>query len=189
MNSNSSLNEAVDSKKVVESTKAFQDKLGKLMQLHKDAVGVAFAVNGKIVEINAFPGNNLATKIYPRMLENYALDAIGTAVKDEKARKPKLLVANDVVALMKTASNSKVHRQEEVNKENTLVILAEQIADNAKEQTYQCQTSYDGKLVHLQWIRAAKQIAVAEQSQGNAFNPQQGRQTQYETGNLQNNDP
>ena len=171
-NTNSSLNEAVDSKEVVQSTEEFDNALSKLIGKHQDAVGFAFAVNGKILEVDAFPGNQLASKVFPRMLETYAIDAVAAAKLDKDNSKAKAPSKDVVLNFMKSAAKSKVHRDEKVNPDNQLVILAAEPANtNEKQLTYQCQTKYDNRLVHLQWIKAEKQPTQAELQQMRLNNP------------------
>ena len=171
-NTNSSLNEAVDSKEVVESTTPFTVALEKLLDKHRDAVGFAFAVNGKILEVDAFPGNQLASKIFPRMLETYAIDAVSAAKLDKDHSKAKAPTKEDVLAFMRSAAKSKVHRDEKINPDNQLVILASKPANaDDKKFTYECQTNYNDRLVHLQWIKAEKQPTQAEVQQMQLNNP------------------
>ncbi|MDH3584424.1 MAG: hypothetical protein OER86_09435, partial [Phycisphaerae bacterium] len=74
-NKTSSLNEALDSPELTKAAAAFQAKLESIHARHGDAVGVAFAVNGKIEEISIYPGNPLLRKVYPRLLQSYAMEA------------------------------------------------------------------------------------------------------------------
>ncbi len=165
-NDTTSLNEAIDSKKIVEATKDFQMQLGKLLDEHKDAVGFAFAVNGEILEVNAFPGNRLAARIFPRLVETYGVDAVVAAVVDKQAVKNKAPAKDKVLAFMKTSVKKKAERNERINDDNQLVIFAgEEIEDKTKTRTFRCTTRYQGDPVHLQWIKAAKVDAPAGGSQ------------------------
>ena len=162
-NETTSLNEAIDSKKVVEATKDFQKQLGKLFDEHKDAVGFAFAINGEILEVNAFPGNRLAAKIFPRLVETYAVDAVVAAASDKKAAEKKPPEKDKVLALMKTPVKQKAERDEKINDGNRLVIFAgETIDPKTNISTFRCATRYQGDVVHLQWIKAAKGDTPAE---------------------------
>jgi hypothetical protein len=174
-NDTTSLNEAIDSKKIVEATKDFQKQFSKLFDEHKDAVGFAFAVNSDILEVNVFPGNRLAAKIFPRLVETYAVDAVVAAVVDKKAAKNKAPEKDKVLALMKTSVKKKAERDEKINDGNQLVIFAgEKIDPKTKVYTFRCATRYQGNLVHLQWIKAAKVDAPArglQQRLNNNLNP------------------
>ena len=156
-NATTSLNEAIDSKKIVEATKDFQKTLGKLLDEHKDAVGFAFAVNGEILEANTFPGHRLAAKIFPRLLETYAVDAVVAAAQDKKAAQKQAPEKDKVLALMQSPVQEKADRDEKINDANELVIFAGKIIDpKTKIGTFRCATRYQGDVVHLQWIKAAK---------------------------------
>lgn len=162
-NETTSLNEAIDSEKVVEATRDFQNELGSLFDKHKDAVGFAFAINGEILEVNAFPGNRLAAKVFPRLVETYAVDAVVAAALDKKAAEKQAPGKDKVLALMKTPVNKKADRDEKINDGNRLVIFAgETIDPKTNICTFRCATRYQGDLVHLQWIKAAKADATAE---------------------------
>ncbi len=162
-NETTSLNEAIDSKKIVEATKDFQKQLGKLLDEHNDAVGFAFAVNGEILEVNTFPGNRLAAKIFPRLVETYAVDAVVAAASDKKSAEKQAPEKDKVLALMKTPVKQKADRDEKINDGNRLVIFAGKTIDpKTNICTFRCGTQYQGDMVHLQWIKAAKVDAPAQ---------------------------
>jgi len=214
-----SLNESLDSKKATESLKPFVDALKNASDKHDDLVGVAFAIDGHIQEINVYPGCSLAKQVYPRLLQTYALDAIVADHQRKNAgkEKPKPPTAGQtgsaaaqvaipqntqaqvsnpqfgnrlnfnpqvampqaaelvfakpkpvqptpsgeaVLVLMKTKVKAKADRSEQVNDDNRLVINQ---ADKAVagDQLYRCQTDYQKKPFHLQWVRAKSNSANA----------------------------
>jgi hypothetical protein len=61
-NTNSSLNETMDSEKAKKAAEPYEKWLGSILIGKPDAVGVAFALNGKIEEVNLYPGRKLLAK-------------------------------------------------------------------------------------------------------------------------------
>jgi hypothetical protein len=150
----SSLNEAQDSEQVTKSTQAFIKSLGGAAGKHKDIVGMAFAVSGKLQEVNIYPGCPLTQRVYPRLLETYALDAVMQASEDKEAAKAKAPTAEQVLALMKTNVQAKAQREEKINEDNGLCIFgAEKADEKGKLRLYRCATEFKGQTVHLQWIQ------------------------------------
>src|SRR5262249_15988987 len=80
-NTNSNLNGTLDDPKVKKISAAFAEGLSGVLKERPDAVGVAVAVNGKIEEVNVYPNHQLLGKLYPRLLQSYALQA--TLEKDK----------------------------------------------------------------------------------------------------------
>jgi hypothetical protein len=74
-NSSSSLTEALDSAEVQKASDAYVQALAHVLDGKPDAVGVVFALNGKVVELDVFPGRPLVAKLYPRLLASYAFQA------------------------------------------------------------------------------------------------------------------
>lgn len=72
-NGSSTLNETLDSAEVRSAQDRYSRALGALLEGRSDAVGIAFAVNGKVEEVDIYPGATLLRKLYPRLLESFAL--------------------------------------------------------------------------------------------------------------------
>ena len=159
----SSLNEAIDSKEIVASTKGYQDALGKILADHKDVVGMAFAVDGMLLEANVYPGYPLAKKVYPRLLETYAVDASLTKKEKQQPAPPK---AGAVKELMASKMQAQPQRDEKLDDQNRLQVFASKRADAAKQYIYRCETTCDNSLVHLQWLKAEKLAATPERQRG-----------------------
>ena len=149
----SSLNEAIDSKKIVASTKGYKGKLGDVLAKHGDVVGVAFALDGELSEINVFPGNPLVKKVYPRLLETYAVDAAISKKVDKKTKAP---TAAAIKAMMKSQLVSKAERDEKLDGRNRLQVFASAKPGADKKHTFRCETKWGDQLVHLQWLKAEK---------------------------------
>ncbi|MBI3724928.1 hypothetical protein HY251_13375 [bacterium] len=139
-NTTSSLNETLDSpeaKKVSDETiKALEGALSG----QDDAVGVAIAVNGKIEEIDIYPGRALLGKLYPRLLACYAIDAANrkAGAKDAKGVSP-----DDVARFLKESDEAAKKRTEQVNAANACEL-------SESKDKYECDTRYEGKAVHRQ---------------------------------------
>ncbi len=138
-NATSSFNETMDSPQVHKACEAIEKALTGAIAGHADAVGVAFAVNGKIEEVNLYPGASLLRKLYPRLVKSYAMQA----ALDKKPGKA--LAAAEVASFMKSGGE-KSKKEEQVNGENGMKLLdyAEKVA---------CDTCYKGQSVHKQWMR------------------------------------
>ncbi|MEM6257687.1 MAG: DUF6569 family protein [Planctomycetota bacterium] len=154
-NSNTSLNETLDSKQVKTLSKEVTDKLGRIANEHDDAVGVAFAVNGRIEEINVYPGNTLFDKVYPRLLESYAVEAAlqkpDAEQEDVEAdpRPSKEPPTTEAVKAFMSAKPGDRIRRDRINAYNDLdVYWAEGRAT--------CVTKYEGSALHRQWLRSDK---------------------------------
>jgi len=137
-NTNSNLNETMDSDQARKAAEPFDKALAGLLASHPDAVGAAFALNGKIEEINVYPGHKLLAMLYPRLLGSYAL----AAVLEKKAGP--VPTAAEVAAFMKEG------RERSKRTEN---VGANCVTVRDLEANVQCLTEYQGKAVHTQWMR------------------------------------
>ena len=153
-NKTSSLNEALDSKQAIDSTKAYVTALGKAADQHKDLVGVAFAIDGQIMEITMYPGCPLVKSVYPRLLETYALDAVVDQknTKSKPAQVSAVPEKEKVLELMKASATKKV-RAESINLSNSLNIdaLVGESPDN-RLRLFRCETDFEKARVHTQWM-------------------------------------
>lgn len=141
-NKNSSLNETYSSKKVIEICNACSKKLDGIVKPHKDVIGFAIAINGEIEEVNVYPNHQLAAKLYPRLVQSYAVQA--ALAKDEK-KKPKEVKADDVSKFL-VSTKQKGKRTEKVNADNSLRVTEH-------EKFFRCVTEYKGMKVHQQWLK------------------------------------
>jgi hypothetical protein len=137
-----SLNEALDSPQVKKVSDDFTNALSGVLKDQESAVGVAIVVNGNIEEVDIYPNHKLLRKLYPRLLQSYALQA--TAQK-EKAKDAKAVTAADVGELLKTDNKKHLKRTDQINAANQQFIYD---ADGARY----CEgvTAYAGKPVHRQ---------------------------------------
>jgi hypothetical protein len=135
----SSLNETVDSAAAKRVSDECVAALAKVLDGEKDAVGVAIAVNGKLEEIDLYPGHALLRKLYPRLLAAYALDAASR--KDKPAAPPPSV--EDVVRFYESGDAPADKRAERVDDRNGCEI-------SGWKDKVRCETSYDGRAVHRQ---------------------------------------
>jgi hypothetical protein len=141
-NTNSSLNETFDSPQVKKLSDEFAQALGDVLKEHPKAVGVAIVVNGKIEEVNIYPSHQLLGKLYPRLLQSYALQA---AMTKDKASDAETVTFADIRAFLSEDYDKVKRTSREVNADNRL-----RLCDQDKK--VECQTRYEGKLVHRQWL-------------------------------------
>jgi len=154
----SSLNEAQDSTEATAVTNKFTEQLGAVPDKQADAIGVAFAVDGRIEEVNVYPSHLLLAKIYPRLLESYALDASTRSATGEAPReaddaappaRPPLKhpTPDDVLAFM-ASPPSAPSRAEKINDDNGLSVY------DLESKQHFSRSVYRGAPVHEQWMRA-----------------------------------
>lgn len=137
-NASSSLTEAFDSEAMNRVSQEYNEKIGKIFAEHPDAVGVAFALNGEILEVDVYPGNHLLQKIGPRLLMGYAIQAV--AAKEEKVTHPG---APDVAKFMEEGARQK-EESRQIDGRNSLRLIS-------YDKKVNCDTLYEGKPVHVQW--------------------------------------
>jgi len=137
-NTNSSLNESMDSEKAKKALEPYEKALGGLLAGQPDVVGVAFALNGKIEEVNVYPGHNLLAKLYSRLLGSYAF----AAVLDAKGGSAPS--ASKLAAFMKEGREKGRRSEDAVGNRVTLLDFERQV---------RCQTEFQGQVVHAQWMR------------------------------------
>ena len=203
-----SLNESLDSKKATASIQPFVNALKDESGKHNDLVGVAFAIDGELREINIYPGNDLVNKVYPRLLETYAFDAIVSehaktaaatvagAAQSKPKSKPKsnttAPTSAAVQAMMQTVVNKKADRNEAINTDNMLIINKATKATDG-QRIFRCQTDYKGKPFHLQWLKFDDSVASAtgNQMQRQNYNVQIGnlQNDNLQNDNKKNNEP
>jgi hypothetical protein len=141
-NTTSSLNEAFESPQVRKLCDACAKALNDLVEKHKDALGVAVVVNGNIEEVDIYPNHRLLVRLYPRLVQSYAVQAALEKKGRKKSAEP---AAADVEKFMR-ARKEKARRFERIDRDNSLRVrdLAGRVVE--------CVTAYKGEPVHRQWI-------------------------------------
>jgi hypothetical protein len=138
-NTNSSLNETMDSEAAKKACAAYEQALARALEGREDAIGVAFVVSGRLEEAALYPNAALLRKVYPRLLSSYAL----AAALDRKAAPAGTVAAADVAAFMKDAASAKT---ETIDAKNVMLLTD-------YEKKVACETRYEGACVHRQWMR------------------------------------
>ncbi len=96
INSASSLELTMDSDALNKALKEYQDALGQSLQDRQNVVGLATAVNGKIVKVDIYGSSALFRKLYPKLLKTSATEAVAGSKAD---RAVQMVRADDVWAL------------------------------------------------------------------------------------------
>jgi hypothetical protein len=150
-NDGSSLNETLDAPKVKELSDEFAQALGSALVANPNAVGVAIAVNGKIEEVNIYPNHRLLAKLFPRLLQSYALQA--TLQKDAATEVPEVTV-EAVVAFMREGEE-KQSQTRDIDERNRMQVV------EFDTKVVECRTNYAGKIVHYQRLSDAAKAGRA----------------------------
>jgi hypothetical protein len=160
-NSNSSINELLDAPKILALSKEYAAELSAVLEKHPDAVGVAIAVNGQFEEADIYPNHSLLGKLYPRLVQSYAVQA--ALFKDQAKGAPSLSTGEIVACLQKGPAKSQ--REERLDARNSLEI---QELDNKR---YSCTTNYDGRMVNYQVMQKANGAAAPAKQNAPSLNP------------------
>jgi len=86
--SSTSLQLSLENKKLKEMAAAYQKKHAKLAQEHNDAIGFAVAINGEVVSLDTYACHDLFAKLWPKLLETSAFEAIAELKKDANFTHP-----------------------------------------------------------------------------------------------------
>ncbi len=96
----SSLQLTLEDKDLKSKIKAFHDTLQSAVAAHPRSLGFVSVINGEINSAEIFAGHDLFRRLWPKLLEGVAIEAISLA--DEK-QAPKPCVAADVMNFIKSA--------------------------------------------------------------------------------------
>jgi hypothetical protein len=142
-NTNSSANEMLDAPQAQAVAKEYAEALAEALDKHPDAVGVALAVNGQFEEADVYPNHALLRKLFPRLVQSYAVQA---ALLKDLAKEAPRLSAPEVAAHLQNGP-AKSRREERLGPQNLLEIRE---LDNAR---FVCSTRYEGQLVNWQVMK------------------------------------
>jgi len=145
-NSNTTLNETLDSAEVKKLCEACDKLMKDLPAKHPDALGVAIAINGKVEEVDIYPNAALFTRQFPRLVKSYAFQA--ALEKDSLKGKPAPAVKPEDVEKFMKADKEQSRRFEGINAEN-------RIRFRETAGALECVTAYKGEVVHRQWLNRA----------------------------------
>jgi hypothetical protein len=101
--SETSLQLALESKKLAEAQKAYVDALKGEAEKEPDVVGYVFAVNGKISSGDIYASNALFRKLWPKLLKAAVTEAIGAEKALPKALDPTAAAVNEFLAVPASA--------------------------------------------------------------------------------------
>jgi hypothetical protein len=141
-NTNSSINETFDSPKVRKVSDRYARELGAAVDRHPGAVGVAVVVNGQFEEANIYPNHGVLKKLFPRLIQSYAVQAV--MLKDQARQ---TLQSRDVVVKLLAEGKEKSRTERPINAQNTSQVR--EMEDNR----FVCTTRYEGQLVHWQLLK------------------------------------
>lgn len=115
-----SLQLSLENKKVLETADKYVKELLKAAEGQKDVVGYAYAINGEVVSADVYASNALFKKLWPKLLEANAIEAIAEMKKDKKFEPP---TADSLKAFMADAESGKKADQKEVTKRISCSLL------------------------------------------------------------------
>lgn len=98
--SESSLQLSLESKAVEDRIAAYLKALEPIVQGHDDAIGYAFAINGKVNSADVYASHALFAKLWPKLIKSSAVEAVAEIQKDKPSPQAK---AADVYQCMTDA--------------------------------------------------------------------------------------
>jgi hypothetical protein len=104
MQSQSSLQLSLENTKLTEMTAAYVSALSKSPAEMTDAIGCAFAVNGKVRSIDVYASHELFGKMWDKLLKSSAMEAVADLQKGKTFETPR---AEAVAACMEDAAKGK----------------------------------------------------------------------------------
>lgn len=109
LTSESSFELTQDNKKVRAAIKKYTDQLTDVIDKENDAIGFAFAVNGEIVGSDIYPAHSVFRKLWPKLLNNCATEALARADKVKNSNPPNV---DDVAFFLKAPDKGKIRKQD-----------------------------------------------------------------------------
>jgi hypothetical protein len=145
-NTTSSVNEMLDSAEVRAISEEYARTLVSALDApdNGDLVGVVIVVNGQIEEANIYPNRALFGKMFPRLIQSYALQA--AMLKDQLPAAGTELNAVAAAQFLK-GNVKKTQPDKKIDARN--VAQVRELEDNR----FVCTTHYDGQLVHWQLMK------------------------------------
>jgi hypothetical protein len=86
LKSATSLQLTLEAGKVEKAAKAYVKALSRTIRGKRGVVGLAFAINGKVHSANIYASNVLSEKLWPKLLESSAVEAVAEIKKGKKFR-------------------------------------------------------------------------------------------------------
>jgi hypothetical protein len=94
----SSMQLALEDKKVVEATDAYIRSLSKIIDGKKDVVGYAFAINGRVNSADVYASNDLFRRMWPKLLNVSAVEALTERPKMKTSAPPDVSTVRSALA-------------------------------------------------------------------------------------------
>jgi hypothetical protein len=152
-NTNSSVNEMLDSPQVQIISEVYASALARELDRPEngDAIGMAIVFNGQIEEVNLYPNRALFRKLFPRLIRAYAVQA--ALLKDQSSGGEP--VTDDAVAQFVQARDAKSQRKHALDTHNDVQVS--ELGDGR----FQCTTRYNGRSIHWQLMAKNRQGGTA----------------------------
>jgi hypothetical protein len=115
--SESSYQLTVESPNVQRSVSEFKKELSGLASRHPDALGYVMAVNGKVTGADLYATHDLFCKLWPKLLESAAVEAVGAVRLDGPIPQPSM---PDVRAAA-TGRGARVSEEKQINRRTNAV--------------------------------------------------------------------
>jgi len=110
--SESSYQLTLEAPKVQQTANGFKKDLAGLADQHPDALGYVVAVNGKVTGADVYATHDLFRKLWPKMLESAAVEAMASARPGEKTVPPPM----DEVRMAATGNGARVSGENQLNR-------------------------------------------------------------------------
>jgi ARG and Rhodanese-Phosphatase-superfamily-associated Protein domain len=142
-NRSSSLNELFAQPEVKKPSGYFVEALSPASAEERGAVGVAFAINGRLEEVDVYPSAELLAVIYPRLLASYALQAVVALGAEEAQPAPTSAQVSSFARSRYTRRRSRT----QLDSDNELLI-------RTGKGKVVCVSSHAGEVIHQQVFAA-----------------------------------
>jgi hypothetical protein len=105
----SSLQLTLESKAVTKGIEGYVKSLSAVIDGNPDAIGFAFAVNGKINSADVYASSDLFRAMWPKLLKSSAVEAVRVAHKGQKVSSPAASDVNSMLRADETAKTTTVN--------------------------------------------------------------------------------
>jgi hypothetical protein len=157
-NTNSSVNEMLDSPQVQIISEEYAAALGRALDRPENsgAIGMAIVFNGQIEEVNLYPNRALFRKLFPRLIRAYAVQA--ALLKEQPASGEPMTGA--AVAQFLQAKDAKSQKKNTLDAHNDVEV------NELGDSRFQCTTRYNGQSIHWQLMAKNRAGSTAVSTAG-----------------------
>lgn len=141
----SSLQLTLETKAVQENTEAYIKKLEKIIEGKPDAIGYAFAINGKLNSADVYLSHELFKKLWPKLLKSSAVEAFAELQKDKKFDPPAAAVVTEAMA------DAEKGKKSEKDVGARVKMVTQETEKNYSFKTYD--KAKAGAVVHENWVK------------------------------------